>query len=73
MNMKRILPIVLLFSLFIYACQTQEENLELWKQEIVETVYAGDIAAAVGLKDTKTGDTISDEKNPIILESMQFP
>ena len=37
MNMKRILPIVLLFSLFIYACQTQEENLELWKQEIVET------------------------------------
>ena len=43
------------------------------KQEIIETVYAGDIAAAVGLKDTKTGDTISDEKDPIILESMQFP
>jgi elongation factor G len=43
------------------------------KQEIVETVYAGDIAAAVGLKDTKTGDTICDEKNPIILESMHFP
>ena len=37
MNMKRILPVVLLFFLFIYACQNQEENLELWKQEIVET------------------------------------
>ena len=43
------------------------------KQEIVDTVSAGDIAAAVGLKDTKTGDTICDEKNPIILESMHFP
>jgi elongation factor G len=43
------------------------------KQEIVETVYAGDIAAAVGLKATKTGDTICDEKNPIVLESMHFP
>ena len=43
------------------------------KQEIVDMVGAGDIAAAVGLKDTKTGDTICDEKNPIILESMHFP
>ena len=43
------------------------------KQEIVDMVSAGDIAAAVGLKDTKTGDTICDEKNPIILESMHFP
>jgi elongation factor G len=43
------------------------------KQEIVETVYAGDIAAAAGLKATKTGDTICDEKNPIVLESMHFP
>ena len=36
-------------------------------------VYAGDIAAAVGLKDTTTGDTLCDEKNPVILESMEFP
>lgn len=39
----------------------------------IETVYAGDIAAAVGLKDTGTGDTLCDEKAPIILESMVFP
>ncbi|MBE3595347.1 MAG: elongation factor G [Candidatus Carbobacillus altaicus] len=42
------------------------------RQEI-DRVYAGDIAAAVGLKDTITGDTLCDEKNPIILESMTFP
>ena len=42
------------------------------RQEI-ERVYAGDIAAAVGLKDTTTGDTLCDEKAPIILESMVFP
>ncbi|MBA4603166.1 elongation factor G [Thermoactinomyces mirandus] len=42
------------------------------RQEI-DTVYAGDIAAAVGLKDTTTGETLCDEKNPIILESMEFP
>ena len=42
------------------------------RQEI-EKVYAGDIAAAVGLKDTTTGDTFCDEKAPIILESMVFP
>ncbi len=42
------------------------------REEITE-VYAGDIAAAVGLKDTGTGDTLCDEKNPIILESMTFP
>ncbi|MBR6523289.1 MAG: elongation factor G [Clostridia bacterium] len=39
----------------------------------IKTVYAGDIAAAVGLKNTTTGDTLCDEKNPIILESMEFP
>lgn len=42
------------------------------RKEITE-VYAGDIAAAVGLKDTGTGDTLCDEKNPVILESMNFP
>ena len=39
----------------------------------ITTVYAGDIAAAVGLKNTTTGDTLCDEKNPVILESMEFP
>lgn len=42
------------------------------REEITE-VYTGDIAAAVGLKDTSTGDTLCDEHKPIILESMQFP
>lgn len=42
------------------------------RQEI-SIVYAGDIAAAVGLKDTTTGDTLCDEKNPVILERMVFP
>ncbi|PTX58172.1 translation elongation factor 2 (EF-2/EF-G) [Melghirimyces profundicolus] len=42
-------------------------------REEIKTVYAGDIAAAVGLKDTGTGDTLCDPKHPIILESMIFP
>ena len=42
-------------------------------REDIEQVYSGDIAAAVGLKDTTTGDTLCDEKHPIILESMEFP
>ncbi len=43
------------------------------KQNAVESISAGDIGAAVGFKDIKTGDTLSDEKHPIILESMNFP
>ena len=43
------------------------------RREEIEVVYSGDIAAAVGLKDTTTGDTLCDEKKPIILESMDFP
>ena len=39
----------------------------------IQTVYSGDIAAAVGLKDTTTGDTLCDEKAPVILESIEFP
>ncbi len=39
----------------------------------IDTCYAGDIAAAIGLKNTTTGDTLCDEKNPVILESMEFP
>ena len=42
-------------------------------REEVETVYTGDICGIVGLKDTTTADTLCDEKNPIILESMEFP
>ncbi len=42
-------------------------------REDLQQVYTGDIAAAVGLKNTTTGDTLCDEKNPIILESMEFP
>ncbi|MFJ5673025.1 elongation factor G [Bacillus safensis] len=42
-------------------------------REEISTVYAGDIAAAVGLKDTSTGDTLCDEKNLVVLESMEFP
>ena len=42
-------------------------------REDVDNVYAGEIAAAVGLRDTTTGDTLCDEKAPIVLESMEFP
>ncbi|MBO5555960.1 MAG: elongation factor G [Oscillospiraceae bacterium] len=42
-------------------------------REDLDMIYTGDIAAAVGLKNTTTGDTLCDEKNPIILESMEFP
>ena len=43
------------------------------KREEIDEVYTGDIAAAVGLKDTGTGDTLCDEQAPIILENMEFP
>ena len=43
------------------------------KRNELDKVYSGDIAAAVGFKVTSTGDTICDEKNPVILESMEFP
>ena len=42
-------------------------------REEIETVYAGDIAAAVGLKDTFTGDTLCDQEHPVVLESIVFP
>ena len=42
-------------------------------REDLETVYSGDIAAVVGLKNTTTGDTLCDEKHPIVLETMEFP
>ena len=43
------------------------------KREEIKEVYAGDIAAAVGLKSVSTGDTLCDEKQPIVLEAMDFP
>jgi elongation factor G len=43
------------------------------KREEIKQVYAGDIAAAVGLKYTTTGDTLCDDKNPVLLEAMEFP
>lgn len=43
------------------------------KREEKDVIYCGDIAAVVGLKDTTTGDTLCDEKNPIVLENMEFP
>ena len=42
-------------------------------REEIDEVYAGDIAAAVGLKDTFTGDTLTDPDHPVVLESMTFP
>ena len=43
------------------------------KREDIDTVYAGDIAAAVGLKEVRTGDTLCDESSPVVLEKMVFP
>jgi elongation factor G len=43
------------------------------KRDEIEEVFAGDIAAAIGLRDTRTGDTLCDEQHPIILEAMKFP
>ena len=43
------------------------------KQNAIEYIEAGDIGAAVGFKDIRTGDTLCDEKNPIVLEAMNFP
>ena len=42
-------------------------------REDIEAVYAGEIAAVVGLKNTRTGDTLSDDRHPVVLESMEFP
>ena len=66
-------------SYVLNACKGNKERLGRILQmhansrEDIDIVYSGDIAAAVGLKNTTTGDTLCDEKNPIILESMDFP
>ena len=66
-------------SYVLNACKGNRERLGRILQmhanhrEDLDIVYSGDIAAAVGLKNTTTGDTLCDEKHPIILESMEFP
>ncbi len=66
-------------SYVLNACKDNRERMGRILQmhanhrEDLTTVYSGDIAAAVGLKNTTTGDTLCDEKHPIILESMDFP
>ena len=66
-------------SYVLNACKNNKERLGRILQmhanhrEDIDIVYSGDIAAAVGLKNTTTGDTLCDEKHPIILESMEFP
>jgi len=66
-------------SYVLNACKDNKERLGRILQmhansrEDIDRVYSGDIAAAVGLKNTTTGDTLCDEKHPIILESMEFP
>ena len=66
-------------SYVLNACKGNKERLGRILQmhanhrEDIDVVYSGDIAAAVGLKNTTTGDTLCDEKHPIILESMDFP
>ncbi len=66
-------------SYVLNSCKNNKERLGRILQmhansrEDIDKVYSGDIAAAVGLKNTTTGDTLCDEKHPIILESMEFP
>ena len=66
-------------SYVLNACKGNRERMGRILQmhanhrEDLDIVYSGDIAAAVGLKNTTTGDTLCDEKHPIILESMEFP
>ncbi len=66
-------------SYVLNACKGNKERMGRILQmhanhrEDIDVVYSGDIAAVVGLKNTTTGDTLCDEKNPIILESMDFP
>src|SRR5207244_9063826 len=59
-------------------CSTKERvgrilHMHANHREKIPEVYAGDIAAAIGLKQTTTGDTLADENNPILLESIVFP
>src|SRR5699024_10462609 len=54
-------------------CIRRSIQMHANSSEEIPELHCGDIASAVGLKDTSTGDTLSNEKNPVILESMEFP
>lgn len=80
LNFVRVYSGVLASGSYIYNASKRERErvtkivlMHANKQEIVEKVATGDICAVVGLKDTKTGDTLCDDKQPIILEAMHFP
>ena len=65
-------PLSLINALIVATVlEKKDEVTETFKE--LEKVYSGDIAAAIGLKQTTTGDTLCDENHPIILESMEFP
>lgn len=80
LNFVRVYSGILSSGTYIYNASKREKErvtkivlMHANKQEIVEKVATGDICAVVGLKDTKTGDTLCDDKQPIILEAMHFP
>ncbi|TAN60983.1 elongation factor G [bacterium] len=80
LNFVRVYSGILASGSYIYNASKRERErvtkivlMHANKQEIVEKVSTGDICALVGLKDTKTGDTLCDDKQPIILEAMHFP
>jgi len=80
LNYTRVYAGTLTSGTYIYnaARRVKERVTKLLKmhsnhQEILEAAYAGDIVAVVGLKDTKTGDTLCNENNQILLEAMKFP
>lgn len=80
LNFVRVYSGILASGSYIYNASKRERErvtkivlMHANKQEIVEKVSTGDICAVVGLKDTKTGDTLCDDKQPIILEAMHFP
>src|SRR4030066_346646 len=74
------LPILLASGSYVYNSTKDKRErigrllqMHANKREEIAEVRAGDIAAAIGLKDTRTGDTLCDDENPIILEAMKFP
>lgn len=80
LNYVRVYSGVLTSGTYIYNATKREKErvtkivfMHANRQEIIDSVATGDICAVVGLKETKTGDTLCDEKTPIILEAMHFP
>ncbi len=80
LNYIRVYSGVLTSGTYIYNASKRERErvtkivkMHANRQEVVESVSCGEIAAAVGLKETKTGDTLCTENNPILIEAMRFP